>query len=182
MTRLCTERLVMRPVTRADAPAVLSYATDPEWARYISERVAADCFDEAHARAFVEQALPIEGRPVTSFAIEVEGEVIGSIHLVMSVGDSMAELACLIRRSRWGAGIAGEAARCVLDYAFIDLGLVRVFARADGRNERSIRAMEKLGMQLEARLRRHRVDRTGARCDEVVFGVLRDEWLRRGTG
>lgn len=64
----------------------------------------------------------------------------------------------------------------MIDYAFHDLRLVRVYARADARNRRSIRVMEKLGMRQEALLRCHRVDRVGARCDEVVFGILRDEW------
>ena len=183
MTELKTERLTLRPFEENDASAVLGYATDPEWARYISQAVAADDFGFEEARAFVQRCIATAGRPITDFAIEADGSVIGSIHLVMLESDrGMAELACLIGRPHWATGYAAEAARGVLAYAFDELQLARIFARADARNRRSVRAMEKLGLQQEALLRSHRVDRTGSRCDEVVFGMLRKAWERRRSG
>lgn len=176
MTVLKTDRIELRPFSPGDAKAVLDYASDPQWARYISQDVAPDEFDAADAGVFVGRALTPEGQQATSFAICRTGNVIGSIHLVMTPGDTMAELACLIARNEWGNGIAVEAAHLVLCYAFESLQLVRVFARADARNAQSLRVMEKLGMQQEARLRAHRIDRSGVRCDEVVFGLLRSDW------
>ena len=48
-------------------------------------------------------------------------------------------------------------------------------ARADARNARSIRVMEKLGMKREGLLRNDRLCR-GELIDEVVYGLLRSEW------
>ena len=176
MTVLATERLVLRPLRETDADALLGYIGEPEWARFISQGVVRDDPTPDDARAFIDRGLPREGRPVADFAIERQGEVIGTVHLVPVEGDpGMAELACLVARSHWAAGYAVEAARRIVAYAFDELSLARVFARADARNTRSVRAMEKLGLRREALLRSHRVDRTGERCDEVVYGVLREE-------
>jgi RimJ/RimL family protein N-acetyltransferase len=46
----------------------------------------------------------------------------------------------------WGSGYATEAARALLDYAFTDLGLDRVVAVVDPRNEASRRVAERLEM------------------------------------
>lgn len=68
-----------------------------------------------------------------------------------------------------------EAARAVIEWAFQSYDIAKVFARADARNTQSFRVMEKLGMQREGQLRKHRHFR-GEQVDEVVYGVLREEW------
>jgi RimJ/RimL family protein N-acetyltransferase len=65
-----------------------------------------------------------------------------------------------------------------LDFLFEEVGSRRVLALCDSRNEPSWRLMEKLGMQREAELREH--FRLGGQwCDELVYGLLRREWLGR---
>ena len=53
--------------------------------------------------------------------------------------------------------------------------LVRVRARANAENLGSRRVMEKLGMSLEGQLRQDSFER-GELHDEVVYGLLRNEW------
>src|SRR5207248_1777762 len=62
-----------------------------------------------------------------------------------------AELGYMLGRDSWGRGIAAEAARLLLDFAFGELGLHRVFAVVDEDNPASIRVVEKLGLRREAR-------------------------------
>jgi len=52
----------------------------------------------------------------------------------------------LLKASHWGKGLATEAARAVLDYAFGPLGLDRVDGGAAPENLASRRVMEKIGM------------------------------------
>jgi RimJ/RimL family protein N-acetyltransferase len=80
------------------------------------------------------------------------------------VGDS--------RRS--GSGLMSEAAAAVLVLAF-ELGIERVAAYCDVRNERSIRFAERLGMRREGVLRSHARDLEGECCDQVVLALLRGD-------
>jgi len=57
----------------------------------------------------------------------------------------------------WNRGIATEAARPLLAYAFEILGFDRVFAFAHPRNGRSARVLEKLGFRERAGIH-HRDD------------------------
>ncbi len=52
----------------------------------------------------------------------------------------------LLKEKYWGRGLATEAARAVLDYAFRVLNLPRIDSSAAGDNLASVRVMEKLGM------------------------------------
>ena len=84
-----------------------------------------------------------------------------------------------LARAHWGNGFALEAARALIEWAFPTFDLVKVFARADARNERSWRLMERLGMTREGLLRGQRLARDG-RADEVAYGLLREKWEARG--
>jgi RimJ/RimL family protein N-acetyltransferase len=47
----------------------------------------------------------------------------------------------------WGLGLASEAVRKVLKYAFIDLGYKRIFAGHNPKNEKSMNTLLKLGFK-----------------------------------
>ena len=49
----------------------------------------------------------------------------------------------------WGRGYATEAAHALLDWAFRETGLTRIFAGADAPNLASCRVLEKLGMRYD---------------------------------
>ncbi len=53
----------------------------------------------------------------------------------------------LLKKSYWGRGLATEAARALIGYAFNELGLNRVDSGAEFENIASKRVMEKIGMQ-----------------------------------
>ncbi|KZE42962.1 GNAT family N-acetyltransferase [Microbacterium sp. T32] len=64
----------------------------------------------------------------------------------------------------------------LLAHAFDEWGLNRVALRCDARNQRSARAIERLGATPEGRLRRHRIAADGSVGDTLYFSILRDEW------
>ena len=69
-----------------------------------------------------------------------------------------------------------EAKYLMLRHAFESLRCVRVEFKANALNERSRRAMERLGARFEGTLRRHMVRDTGEWRDTVYYSVLDDEW------
>lgn len=64
----------------------------------------------------------------------------------------------------------------LLTHAFEAWGVNRVALRCDARNERSARAIERLGATREGRLRQHRIAPDGSVADTLYFSILRDEW------
>jgi len=64
----------------------------------------------------------------------------------------------------------------LLKYAFEEMNCIRVQFKADARNERSVRAIERLGAVREGVLRNHYVLPDGTFRDSVYFSILDREW------
>ncbi len=69
-----------------------------------------------------------------------------------------------------------ECKYLLMKYAFETLGCIRVQFKADVRNERSVRAIERLGAVREGVLRNHYVLQDGTYRDSVYFSILDKEW------
>jgi len=75
-------------------------------------------------------------------------------------------------------GLGTQAVRLLLDRLLVDGPFVRVWLTTSEVNLAAQRLAQKLGMTEEARLRSHLVVH-GRRRDQLAFGILKDEWLRR---
>jgi len=69
-----------------------------------------------------------------------------------------------------------EAKYLQLRHAFEDLGALRVWLKTDERNERSWRAIERIGATLEARIRNERVVKDGRVRDARYYSFIDREW------
>lgn len=168
-----TTRLRLRPFRLQDADAVLAYATDPEWARFLPVPVP---YTAADAERFLAGQVLLDRQRHPSWAIEYAGAVRGGINIRFDFDNRVGELGYSMAHGYWGKGLTTEAARAVLDLAFSTYAMLnRVRAMADPRNIGSLRVMEKLGMIREGLLRQNRVVR-GQLVDEVWCGILRKEW------
>jgi ribosomal-protein-alanine N-acetyltransferase len=123
-------RLRLRPFRRSDVAEFLRFASDPTYVRYLGDRHPAPV-------ELVANNVGVDG----SWVIERDGDVVGSIFL----GD---ELACLLDPAVHEQGIAGEAARMVIDDAFTRRGYAEVVARAAPENVASVRALARLGFSV----------------------------------
>ena len=75
-----------------------------------------------------------------------------------------------------GTGLNYHCKYLLLQYAFETLGLMRVEFRADNNNERSKKAMLKIGVTPEGILRSDCSTIDGHRRDSAVFSILASEW------
>lgn len=82
----------------------------------------------------------------------------------------------ILGRRWWRTGVNTESKLLLLERAFDVLGAERVFWYTDNRNERSQRAIARLGASREGVLRRHRPRPDGTWRDTVVFSITIDEW------
>jgi RimJ/RimL family protein N-acetyltransferase len=77
-----------------------------------------------------------------------------------------------------GQGFGTEAVRMLLDFAFKDLNLHRVYLHVFASNAAAIRAYEKAGFHREGLLRQHaHID--GNYVDVVPMGILREEFYAK---
>ncbi len=71
-----------------------------------------------------------------------------------------------------------ESKYLLLRYAFETLEAIRVQFKADVRNERSWRAIERIGAKREGVLRNHYILPDGVRRDSVYYSITDNEWPR----
>lgn len=79
-------------------------------------------------------------------------------------------------RASWGTGRNAEAKLLLMTHAFEGLELERVAFRTDIRNERSQRAIERLGATKEGVHRHEMRRRDGSWRDSVHYSLLSEEW------
>jgi RimJ/RimL family protein N-acetyltransferase len=172
------EKVVLRAPGHADLPTFVRWFNDQEVMRFLamdmwpmsmeSEEKWFERIVEQKNRTLTIETLPSEGRP---------GVAIGNISLMDGDNRSQrAELGIVIgEKEYWSHGYGTDAIKTLLRYAFDELNYHRVFLRVYAANARAIRCYEKCGFRLEGRLREH-VFRNGVWHDELMMGVLRDEF------
>jgi RimJ/RimL family protein N-acetyltransferase len=77
---------------------------------------------------------------------------------------------------RWRTGLNTECKRLLLAHAFDDLGAIRVQLKTDLRNERSQRAIERIGGTREGVLRDNTILPDGYVRSTVYYSILAREW------
>jgi RimJ/RimL family protein N-acetyltransferase/nitroimidazol reductase NimA-like FMN-containing flavoprotein (pyridoxamine 5'-phosphate oxidase superfamily) len=82
----------------------------------------------------------------------------------------------MLARARWRTGANTESKLMLMRHAFEILGAVRVEWHTDLCNERSQRAIERLGATREGVLRRHRLRPDGTWRDTVQYSMTDAEW------
>ena len=173
-----TPRLRLRPYRAEDAEAMFALYSDARVMRYWSFPPWTEL---AQARVYLDRALAgMDSGEIFPWAIaERESDrLIGALTLFsLHVEQLRAEVGYSLSPDYQGRGLAAEALRCGLACAIDGLGLVRVEADIDPRNEPSARLLEKLGFQREGLLRkRWRVN--GEVCDTAFYGLLAEEFVR----
>lgn len=78
----------------------------------------------------------------------------------------------------WRTRVNTECKYLLLEYGFEKMNLVRVQFRTDTRNERSNRAIQRIGAQFEGTLRQEMIVREGYIRDSNVYSILDKEWER----
>jgi ribosomal-protein-alanine N-acetyltransferase len=143
-------RLRLRPFRREQVADLHRLWTDPDVRRYLwDDRV----ISMAEAAEVVEAMLELDathGLGMWALFRKEDGPTADLIGFCgfRFVGDStVVELLYGLLPSCWGQGLATEAARAALAYAFETRGLDRVVASADAPNAPSLRVMQRLGMR-----------------------------------
>jgi len=169
------ERIRLRPYREDDARAIFALYSDPDVTRYWSFPAWTR---REQATDYLAARMALETPAVYAWALaEREGDrLVGTTTFFSLSGPhKRAEVGYSLLPSRQGRGLASEALRLALAHAFGPLGLERIEADVDPRNEASWRLLEKLGFRREGLLRnRWRVN--GEVCDSYLYGLLREDY------
>lgn len=168
---LTTERLRLRPLREADAPALFAILGDAEamkfWDRPAIARTA------TAMEIVASQLAAMEDGHFFYWTVWREDDAIGSVDLsALDFSHLRGEIGFLFRRDQWGHGYGREAMTALIGHAFSRLGLERLEAQVHADNLPAKRLLTLLGFAPEGRLAGH-IRRDGVRYDVDVFGLLK---------
>jgi RimJ/RimL family protein N-acetyltransferase len=143
---LRTARLRLEPLTEDHVELLVELDSDPEVLEHIFGRALTR---EESVGTWAPKRLLTDGLGRGAWmGYDATGDWLGWWCLAVDADDDRAaELGYRLRRTAWGRGYATEGSRALLDHAFGELGLARVWAQTMAVNHRSRRVMEKLGMR-----------------------------------
>ena len=153
MTNLETERLLLRQFALDDAEYIIRQLNEPSFIQNIGDR---------GVRSLADAENYLKNGPLTSYSkngfglmavtLKETGEIIGMCGLIKRDGLDDVDIGFAFLPEFWLKGYAIESAGAVMENGK-EIGLGRVVAIVDPRNEPSIRVLEKLGMKFEKMVR-----------------------------
>ncbi len=175
-----TERLILRPVVREDAPAMhRNWTGDPEVTKYLTWPTHASvdvtegfveyllqCYQDPKRYEWVIVLKDESPEPIGMISVVDMNEAAESVHIGYCLGTKW-----------WGRGVMTEALGAVIDFAFNVLGANRVDARHDPRNPASGAVMRKCGMVYEGTHRQSDRNNQGI-CDAAWYSILKADSVR----
>jgi RimJ/RimL family protein N-acetyltransferase len=173
-----TARLVLRPLVETDIDELLTYRGRADVCRYLTfEPMTREVLRARLHTDLSRTEITAEGEALTlGVRVRDTGRLVGDVVLFFrSEEHARGEIGYAFHPDAGGRGYASEACAAMLDLAFDGLGLHRVVARLDSRNDASARLAARLGMRREAHfVRSERIK--GEWVDQLVFALLADEW------
>jgi [ribosomal protein S5]-alanine N-acetyltransferase len=181
MTRLVTERLLLRDFAWSDQEAVHAFAADPVVTRFMDWGPN----DVQATRAFLAMTVPQQTHwPRSEFELAAvlrdpacpdAGRLIGSVSVrITNREHRQGELGYVFNAAFWSRGYATEATTALLEFGFGPLELHRIIATCHPDNRGSVRVLEKAGMAYEGRLRDHKLIR-GQWRDSLLYAAVKPQ-------
>jgi ribosomal-protein-alanine N-acetyltransferase len=172
-------RLTLRYARPDDASALYELGRDPDVSRFFSW---GPYTEPAQASAFIERMAEqrATGERLEFVIAGEDDQPIGITGLSeFSERDRRAVVGTWLGRPYWGTGANQESKALVLSVGFRSLELQRISAYAHPENERSVRALERLGFVAEGTLVAWHLH-GGERRDVRILRLLREDWEASG--
>ena len=165
----------LRAWTLADAPALAKLINNKKVQDNLRDGLPFP-YGEEDAKVFLSAVLASDPDQNLAFAIEADGELIGSISATRcaNIHFRTAELGYYLGEPYWGRGFATEAVRQICDYIYRNTDIIRIFAEPFAYNTASCRVLEKAGFQLEGLLRSNAV-KNGRILDMKMYARIREK-------
>lgn len=169
---ITTGRLLLRLFQASDAPEVAKLCNN--YNLYKNTLYLPYPYSIADALSWIENHLNnFKNNKSYELAItdKVTGKLYGAIALTNNQNFNNGEIAYWVGEEYWGNGYATEAAKVMLEFAFIEKQYHKLFARHFASNPASGRVLEKMGMKKEGVLIDH-VKKENVYESLVYYGII----------
>lgn len=168
----------LEPIALVHAPDLFAAGADDSVWRYAARPALRSVVD---AEGWIKACLAelAAGTRVTSAVIHLEtGKAVGSTAYIDIVQEHRTlEIGMTWYGTAWQrTGVNTECKYLLMRHAFEDLTARRISLKSDSRNQRSRRAILRLGAIEEGTLRNHRIARDGVDRHTVYYSVIDSEW------
>ena len=166
---LTTERLILQPLTAADADDLYDAFRRPEAMHFMDDPLHTST---AETRKMVDGMLSGPGT-IWTIRTAAEGPALGFVDYIGNAG--VPGMGYMLHPDHWGNGYMTEAVRAALDYGFDEMGLDRVELWISEENTASLRLAERAGFRRRGRMRqKYHKDESGH--DKIVYGITAEQW------
>ena len=134
----------LRKWSEADLDNLVKYANNQNVAKWLTNGFPHP-YTYEDGKAYL--SMIVNDNPTKVFAIEVNGEAVGSIGIFpqTDIHEKNAEIGYWLAEEYWGNGIMTQAIREIVEYGFSTFEIVRIFARPCSTNLKSQRELQKAG-------------------------------------
>ncbi|WP_209319720.1 GNAT family N-acetyltransferase [Ancylomarina longa] len=170
------QKFILRKWKSGDAQAIVKHANNKNIAKFLR-----DSFPSPYT--FVDASHWIQyancGVNGVQLAIVVNEEVIGCVGVEIKddVYRKSAELGYWLGEDYWNKGIMTKAVKQMVEYAFLNLNIVRLFAYVFEGNNASCRVLEKAGFILES-IQKMAIYKNGKLKDQLIYAMVRLEEVK----
>lgn len=169
-----TDRLIIRPMTEEDVPALKEWMPDKSIYTYWGK-------GPSKAELNPELLFEKEEKPTKSFhlgvALKDDDKVVGDLWVYLIEKDRMASVAIRLSKGVHGCGYGTEALMAITRFCFEHTELRRLWTEVDVRNVASCRILEKCGYTKEGHIRQGKMVNTW--CDYYIYGILSTDMERQ---
>ena len=149
MVVLETQRLIFRDHEIGDLEPFCTMEADPKFRRFVGGRPRSHADAERKFRSTYLRPIP-DRLGLWATVLKPDSRYIGYCGVYPHFGPNSVipgegTLAFYLARPYWGQGLATEAGRAFISFAFRELGLSRLVAAVEAGNAASVSVLEKLG-------------------------------------
>ncbi len=173
------DEIWIKPTELTDVPQIVALRNDPSTLLHLHD---VNQYNAAQTESWL-RSLPATSKRYSVFewlntpATPAHcGEFMGLVRIdrIDSVNRNCAVGLDLVPQQR-GKGLSVKVYKWLLDYLFLQLNMHMVYLEVLESNERAIHVYERLGFQVDGRLRQ-RIFRNGAYEDSIIMSLLRSEY------
>jgi len=174
---LSTDRLVLRPLSLSEVPALAQAASDGElWEKRTTTVPRPEGFEDYVRKALELQAAGL-ALPFTTVVKDGDRVVGTTRYMNIDAANHRVEIGTTWIAKSWQRSFVNTHAKfLMLRHAFEMLDCNAVELRTHRLNDQSRAAIERLGAKLDGILRQHMIMPDGHIRDTAVYSIIRDEW------